>query len=124
LKPGFVALVRRAGVPVYPVGIAGAYDALPRKAKWLRPKPLRVVFGEPFGPEDFKGGSEGITAVAAERIASCVAEAEEWLREGRRGSERGRQREGETGQSIPSAIQSTAPPSHTLPFTPSRPTKD
>jgi 1-acyl-sn-glycerol-3-phosphate acyltransferase len=88
LKPGFVALVRRAGVPVYPVGIAGAYDALPRKAKWLRPKPLRVVFGEPFGPDDFKGGSEAITAIAAERIAVCVAEAEEWLRDRRRGSGR------------------------------------
>lgn len=89
MKPGFVALVRRAGVPVYPVGIAGAYDALPRKAKWLRPKPLRVVFGEPFDPDDFKGGSEAITAVAAERIAACVAEAEAWLREGRREIGRG-----------------------------------
>ncbi|MDQ3333490.1 MAG: 1-acyl-sn-glycerol-3-phosphate acyltransferase [Planctomycetota bacterium] len=79
LKPGFVALVRRAGVPVYPVGIAGAFDALPRKAKWLRPKPVRVVFGEPFTPEELKGGTEAITAAAHERIAACVAEAEAWL---------------------------------------------
>jgi 1-acyl-sn-glycerol-3-phosphate acyltransferase len=89
LKPGFVALVRRAGVPVYPVGIAGAYDAMPRKANWLRPKPVRVVFGEPFGPDDFKGGAEAVTTVAAERIAACVAEAEAWLPSERRGIRRG-----------------------------------
>lgn len=80
LKPGFVALVRRAGVPVYPVGIAGSFDALPRTAKWLRPTPIRVVFGEPFAPEDLKGTPDEITAVARERIAAVVAEAEAWLR--------------------------------------------
>jgi len=109
MKPGFVALVRRAGVPVYPVGIAGAYDALPRKAKWLRPKPLRIVFGEPFGPDDFKGGSEAITAVAAERIAACVAEAEAWLREGRRGSGGG-ERAGEVAAAERGRTHTSAPP--------------
>ncbi len=87
-KPGFVALVRRAGVPVYPVGIAGAFDALPRDARWLRPRPIRVVFGEPLTDEELKRGAESLSAVAHERIAACVAEAEAWLRgtdEGRAG---------------------------------------
>ncbi|HEX6984442.1 MAG TPA: lysophospholipid acyltransferase family protein [Planctomycetaceae bacterium] len=79
-KPGFVALVRRAGVPVYPVGIAGAFDALPKGARWLRPRPVRVVFGEPFAEEDLKGPPEDLAALARDRIAACVAEAEAWLR--------------------------------------------
>jgi 1-acyl-sn-glycerol-3-phosphate acyltransferase len=86
-KPGFVALVRRAGVPVYPVGIAGAFDAMPRNARWLRPRPIRVVFGEPFDPADLRGEPERIAALARERIAACVEEAELWLHEGRAGSD-------------------------------------
>ena len=85
-KPGFVALVRRAGVPVYPVGIAGAFDAMPRGAKWLRPRRVRVVFGEPFAAEELKGPPEAISVLARDRIAACVAEANAWLREGRAGS--------------------------------------
>lgn len=77
-KPGFVALVRRAGVPVYPVGIAGAFEALPRDAKWLRPKPVRVVFGDPFAEQELKGDPETLSALARGRIAACLAEAEAW----------------------------------------------
>ncbi|MGC1275802.1 MAG: lysophospholipid acyltransferase family protein [Planctomycetaceae bacterium] len=89
-KPGFVALVRRAGAPVYPVGIAGAFDALPRGAKWLRPRPMRVVFGEPFTEAELKGGAEALSALAHERIAACVAEADAWLGESRAGRARRR----------------------------------
>lgn len=81
LKPGFLALVRRAGVPVYPVGVAGAFEALPKGAKWLRPKPIRVVFGEPFAAHELKGDPQLVAALARDRIAACLAEAEAWLRE-------------------------------------------
>lgn len=84
-KPGFVAMVRRAGVPVYPVGIAGAFDAWPRDGRWLRPRPIRVVFGEAFAEGELKGDPERIATVARERIAACVAEAEAWLRDGQPG---------------------------------------
>lgn len=79
-KPGFVALVRRAGVPVYPVGIAGAFDALPRGAKCLRARPIRVVFGEPFADGELKGDPAAIAALARDRIAACAAEADAWLK--------------------------------------------
>ena len=82
-KPGFVALVRRAGVPVYPVGIAGAFDALPRRAKFLKRTPVRVVFGEPFTVDELKGEPSEISDHARSRIAACVDEAEGWLRESR-----------------------------------------
>jgi 1-acyl-sn-glycerol-3-phosphate acyltransferase len=83
LKPGFVALVRRAGVPVYPVGIAGAFEAMPRSSPWLRPKPIRVVFGEPFAAEELRGDPEILTSLARERIEACAAEANAWLRNDR-----------------------------------------
>ena len=50
IKPGFVALVRRAKVPVIPVGIAGAYEAFPRGAWFPRPSLIRIVYGAPMDP--------------------------------------------------------------------------
>lgn len=50
IKPGFVALVRRAKVPVIPVGIAGAYEAFPRGAWFPRPSKIRIVYGPPMDP--------------------------------------------------------------------------
>jgi len=40
LKPGISLLVRRAGVPIIPIGIAGAYEALPRTRNWPAISPL------------------------------------------------------------------------------------
>src|SRR5262249_28249145 len=40
LKPGIGLLIRRAKVPVIPIGIAGAYEALPRTRNWPILSPL------------------------------------------------------------------------------------
>ena len=50
MKPGFVSLVRRAKVPVIPVGVAGAYESFPRDSKFPRPGKIRVVYGKPMDP--------------------------------------------------------------------------
>jgi 1-acyl-sn-glycerol-3-phosphate acyltransferase len=50
MKPGFISLVRRAKVPVIPVAVAGAYESLPRNAKFPRRGKIRVVFGQPMNP--------------------------------------------------------------------------
>ncbi|MBX3438469.1 MAG: 1-acyl-sn-glycerol-3-phosphate acyltransferase, partial [Planctomycetaceae bacterium] len=50
LKPGFVSILRRANVPVIPIGIAGASNVMPRGAGFIRPCPVRVVIGEPLLP--------------------------------------------------------------------------
>jgi 1-acyl-sn-glycerol-3-phosphate acyltransferase len=50
LKPGFVALVRRANVPVIPVAVAGAYEAFPRGAWFPRPSRIRIIYGSPLDP--------------------------------------------------------------------------
>jgi len=82
-QPGFIALIRRADVPVYPVGIAGAGEALPRHARFLRPARVRVVIGDPFSPEELaglceRGQEERLVAKAQERVAACQREAETW----------------------------------------------
>ena len=83
LKPGFVALVRRAKVPVYPVGIAGAIQALGRRSWFLRPTRVRVVVGEPITVEelaqfDSRDKDQALIDLVRSRIVECHAQAEAW----------------------------------------------
>lgn len=64
LMPGIALLIKRAKVPVVPVGIAGAYHAWPRQRAYPLPSPLicpatprtiAVVIGKPIAPSRFEG---------------------------------------------------------------------
>jgi len=46
VKPGVGSLAVRAGVPVLPCYVHGAFDAWPRSAKLPRPKSIDVFYGE------------------------------------------------------------------------------
>ncbi|MDB5173960.1 MAG: plsC 2 [Phycisphaerales bacterium] len=48
LEKGVALLIRRAKVPVVPAVITGSYEAWPKSKKWIRPYPIRVVFGPPM----------------------------------------------------------------------------
>ena len=50
-RPGFLALVRRAEVPVYPVAVVGADRAMPRNAWFIRPVKVTVVYGKALTAE-------------------------------------------------------------------------
>ncbi|HET6324620.1 MAG TPA: lysophospholipid acyltransferase family protein [Planctomycetaceae bacterium] len=83
LKPGFIALIRRADAPIIPVGVAGSGAAFPRGAWFFRPKKCRVVYGPPLQPEmlaQLKGhGSEqALLAVVREAMQRCYEEARAW----------------------------------------------
>ncbi len=83
LKPGFVALTRRAKVPIVPIGIAGAFEAMPRKSLWIWPVKVRVVFGEPISVETIqelseKGRRDEFLELVHQRLIDCHQEAEEW----------------------------------------------
>ncbi len=83
LKPGFIALVRRAKVPVIPVGLAGTGAAFPRGAWFLRPKKCRLVYGPPLSPETLAqvsghGSEEALLAMVREAMTRCYEEACEW----------------------------------------------
>ncbi len=70
LMDGAAFLAAKAGVPLVPVGIAGSDNAMPRKAKFVYPRKVHVIVGEPFMVEtNAKGRAsrEQLTA-ATERL--------------------------------------------------------
>ena len=82
-KPGFVALVRRAKLPVYPVGIAGGFQALGRKSWFLKPGRVRVVVGEPITLEELeqfasRDQDQALIDHVRRRIVECYEQAEAW----------------------------------------------
>jgi 1-acyl-sn-glycerol-3-phosphate acyltransferase len=83
LKPGFIALLRRAEVPIIPVGLAGTGDAFPRGSWFIRPRKCRVVYGPPLQPELLaklkgRGSEEALLAVVREAMTRCYEEARAW----------------------------------------------
>jgi 1-acyl-sn-glycerol-3-phosphate acyltransferase len=82
-KPGFISMIRRAKVPVYPVGIAGAYEAMPRGGFRLWPQRVRIVFGKPLCAEEVarlsaKGHEDELVAFARAGVVACQREAQQW----------------------------------------------
>jgi 1-acyl-sn-glycerol-3-phosphate acyltransferase len=62
LKPGVLLLIKRMAAPIVPVGIAGAFDALPRVRKWPKLSPfflpptgadIAVSVGQPIPAERY-----------------------------------------------------------------------
>jgi 1-acyl-sn-glycerol-3-phosphate acyltransferase len=47
-KPGVGIIVAAAGCPVVPAYLVGTYDALPPGSKWIRLRPIRVIYGAPM----------------------------------------------------------------------------
>ncbi|NOX53081.1 MAG: 1-acyl-sn-glycerol-3-phosphate acyltransferase [Planctomycetes bacterium] len=88
LKPGFAMLLRRAHVPVYPVGVAGAFEVFPRGSCVIKPGRVRVVFGDPFEPPELqdlcqRGREPELLRLVRGRIIQCQREAEQWRRRSR-----------------------------------------
>jgi 1-acyl-sn-glycerol-3-phosphate acyltransferase len=84
LKPGFLAIARRARVPVIPVAVAGTGFAFPRHGWCLRPWPVRVVVGEPL-PERIidqlsqRGREKEFLLEVESRLRNCLEQAQAWL---------------------------------------------
>ncbi|MCA9069677.1 MAG: 1-acyl-sn-glycerol-3-phosphate acyltransferase [Planctomycetaceae bacterium] len=85
-KPGFIAMIRRCEVPIYPVGIAGANEAMPRGALIPRFCRIRVVYGEPFYPEEIQPllkerREDEVISRVRDRIQACQQTAEAWRKQ-------------------------------------------
>lgn len=75
-KPGFCALARRAGVPLLPVAIDGAFDSWPRSRPLPLPATIHIQFGEPLMPDEIgRFGDDELVAEMRRRIVACHAEA-------------------------------------------------
>ena len=88
IKPGFTAIVRRAKHPVYPVGIAGAFEALPIHSWFLKPARVRVVFGRPISVEELekyahRDQDAALIDLVRSRLAECCEAAELWRKTGK-----------------------------------------
>jgi 1-acyl-sn-glycerol-3-phosphate acyltransferase len=93
LQPGICALVRRAGVPIVPVGIDGAFDAWPRGQRWPRCVPIRIWIGHPLDPAELGGLSdEQLLEALTGQLERCLAAARHG---GGRTISRGRVRQGD-----------------------------
>ncbi len=76
MRPGFCAIARRAGVPLWPVAIDGAFDAWPRRQRWPRPAVIHVQFGQPIEPTEIAEWSDQrLLAEVERRIRDCQARA-------------------------------------------------
>jgi 1-acyl-sn-glycerol-3-phosphate acyltransferase len=51
LAPGPLLVARKAGVPIVPTVILGAFEAWPRHCRWPRPHPVIVAYGPPVAPQ-------------------------------------------------------------------------
>ncbi|MCS6851583.1 MAG: 1-acyl-sn-glycerol-3-phosphate acyltransferase [Gemmataceae bacterium] len=86
LRPGIELLIRRARVPVVPVGLAGAFEAWPRQARWPSLAPLflparrgalAVAVGPPISPESLlRLPREDVLRELAERMRRMQERAE------------------------------------------------
>ena len=52
IKGGFSVVARRAGVPIVPVAIVGAYECWPRTRRFPRPGRVRMEFGRVITPAE------------------------------------------------------------------------
>lgn len=68
-QPGFCAIARRSGAAIVPTTIDGAFDALPRGAKFPRLKPITLSFKQAILPAEIdRLTDEELAALTAERI--------------------------------------------------------
>ncbi len=72
LKPGFLAIARRANVPLIPVAIIGAYDVIPRGEKIPRRHPISVTIGKPIlVPEIESSDDQALMSTLRDRLLDC-----------------------------------------------------
>lgn len=89
-KPGIALVLRKAPVPIVPVGVAGMYEAYPRQAKFPKFSPIwwpwtgggvAVSVGEPIAPEKYQGMQrEELLNFLFDRIKAQAARAEKLVR--------------------------------------------
>ena len=76
LKGGFIALVRRAKVPLVPCGFIGAHECLPRGTGAIRFRRIRCVYGEPISVSEIESLSdEQLLAIVHSHILDCMQRA-------------------------------------------------
>ncbi|MFM9058982.1 MAG: lysophospholipid acyltransferase family protein [Planctomycetaceae bacterium] len=69
IKGGLSVIARRAGVPIVPVAIVGAYECWPRTRRFPRPGRIRLEFGRIMSPGEIAALDDAaLTAEVATRL--------------------------------------------------------
>lgn len=77
LKPGFLSVARRSRVPLIPVAITGAFDALPRGNRIPLRYPMRVAVGQAISAEQVASLDDaGVLALLTQRLHECFQQAQ------------------------------------------------
>lgn len=77
LKPGFVSVARRSRVPLIPVAITGAYEALPRGSRIPFRYPLRVAVGPVITAEQVASlDDERLLELVSNQLSLCYQQAQ------------------------------------------------
>ena len=89
-KPGIQLVLRKAPVPIVPIGVAGAYEALPRHLKLPRLSPLfwpatgasiAISMGKPIPPERYQSLSrEALLDFLFQQVQAQVQQARKMIR--------------------------------------------
>jgi 1-acyl-sn-glycerol-3-phosphate acyltransferase len=81
IKPGIAALAARARVPVVPAGLAGTFEAWPRRRPFPWPYPIRVHYGPAITPEELAGlAPEAVVNLIRTRLLASSEVARKGLR--------------------------------------------
>ena len=76
LKAGFIALARRAKVPLVPCGLIGAHECLPRGTGVVRFRRIRCVYGEAISVSEIESLSdEQLLTIVHSHILDCMQRA-------------------------------------------------
>ena len=74
-RPGPFKLAIDAGVPIVPVAITGAHEAMAPDQAWIRPSRIRVRILAPIGTKDLRGDDvDRLRRETRERIAAALAQ--------------------------------------------------
>jgi 1-acyl-sn-glycerol-3-phosphate acyltransferase len=75
-EPGVGMMIAKAQVPVLPVRIFGAFEALPRDKKLPRPARITVSVGKPwhYRPEDFPNAGKDLYQQISDEVMRRIAE--------------------------------------------------
>lgn len=72
LKPGFLSVAKRSGVPLLPIAVEGAYESWPKGQAIPLPKVIQVEIGRPITPEEIERSTEAeIMAELDRRLREC-----------------------------------------------------
>ena len=80
-QPGIGLIIAKTLVPVVPMRVFGAFEAMPRNGSRIRMSPIKVAIGEPlrFTAADFESDNGNLRAVyqrASERVMAAIASIE------------------------------------------------